>query len=396
MSRIIRNSIFNIPEGSILPIVATSQVVPMPLVLEVTISQYLLDNYPSVDIIIPHQHDDGLGLGNNYNFDYLLDFGDGSEVVHVTSYNDVKCSHSYTVAGVYDISITGVCENIDVTANTAFGSALTSIISWGTINFKAISFAGQVTLASIPTDTYGAFKDITSFANAFSLTGITSIPDGLLNYCTNVTSFSNTFNQCVITTIPLGLFDNCPLVTDFSGVFNSYALTSIPAGLFDKCINVTTFHNTFLGCLGITTIPTGLFDHCPLVTDFSGVFSQCSALTMIPTGLFDHCPAVTDMSSAFYYNSITEIPTGLFDGFISVTDFTSVFSGSQVLTSIPATLFDTCVSAVNFTTAFAYSMLIAGNAPELWVTFPSATGTSCFTNCFALTNLSDAQTAGWA
>ena len=56
------------------------------------------------------------------------------------------------------------------------------------------------------------------------------------------------------------------------------------------------------------------------------------------------------------------------------------------LTSIPSGLFDNCPSVTSFEVCFYNCYDLTGNAPELWNTHPTATGTNCFANDTGLSN----------
>ena len=289
------------------------------LILEVTTSS------PSTLITIPHI--------DGYVYDYYVNYGDGSSINHVISYNDTGCTHVYASANIYDIQITGTCETIYCNGSGDLISYLTKILSWGSVGLKVINFWQCQYLNSIPADIYGGLSQVTDFTNAFAnCYALTSIPSGLFNYCTKTTNFNYTFSTCnALVSIPTGLFDHNPLVTNFNSTF-AYCeqLTAIPAHLFDYCTGVTSFNNTFNSCLPVTTIPTGLFDHNPLVTDFTDTFDGDDgpmAITSIPAGLFDHNPLVTSFQNTFNScTKITSIPAGLFDHNPLVTSFQNTFN----------------------------------------------------------------------
>jgi len=60
------------------------------------------------------------------------------------------------------------------------------------------------------------------------------------------------------------------------------------------------------------------------------------------------------------------------------------------------TLFNLCVLASDFSYCFLNDTALLGNCPTLWLTFPGATGTDCFTADIGLTNYAAALAAGWA
>ena len=394
-------------------------------------------------IEIPHSDDP------SYIHDYDIDYGDGTPILHVSSYNDLNTRHYYTNGGTYQIKIVGTCETFFVNEDSYnFRYFLISIDSWGEVGglkiLKLVSCENLLTLSNEK----GKLTNVTSFADTFynciSLTSIptglfdnninvtssfdgtfnscislTSIPTGLFDYNINVTSFYATFGGCKsLTSIPSGLFDNNINVTSFSATFsNCISLTSIPTGLFNNNINVTSFDGTFGDCTSLTSIPTGLFDNNTLVTSFNSTFSRCYLLTSIPSGLFDNNTLVTSFNSTFQYcSTLTTIPTGLFDNNIIVTNFTYTFyyctslisipSGlfdnninvtsfdgtfhyCTSLTSIPTGLFDNNINVTSFADTFYNCISLTGLAPELWLSFQAPTRNYCFYNDTLLTNYND-------
>ena len=197
-------------------------------------------------VTIPHQEYDI--YSNPYTYNYFVDYGDGSPIVHVTLYNDPNCTHTYSGTSAYTIQISGTCETI-YCIGSRLEPYLIEITSWGSVGLKAIDFFNCILLTSIPDDTYGGLALITDFTYTFQNCPITSIPAHLFDYCTGVTSFNTTFSYCPIASIPTGLFDKNTLVTDFYGTFQDCsALTSIPDELFSNCTLAITFESTFSNC----------------------------------------------------------------------------------------------------------------------------------------------------
>ena len=70
---------------------------------------------------------------NGYNYNYTVKWGDGTASSTVTTYNSANCTHVYTTAGTYTISIKGLCESlyfISITGTT-LRNLLTSVSNWG-------------------------------------------------------------------------------------------------------------------------------------------------------------------------------------------------------------------------------------------------------------------------
>jgi hypothetical protein len=301
-----------------------------------------------------------LPLVSNGNYNFVVDWGDGSSDV-ITTFNQAEATHTYANSGNYTITITGTCVGWRFN-NGLDRLKILTVVSWGNLKFTNLSgaFFGCSNLTSISGDL--SAQTNTTFQDFFWLCGLTSIPSGLFDNCPNVTNFAGSFFQNQITSIPSGLFDNCPNVTTFGNTFNQNQITSIPSGLFDNCPNVTSFSNTFQQNQ-ITSIPAGLFDNCHNVTTFTSSFFQ-NQITSIPSGLFDNCPNVTIFSNTFRQNQITSIPSGIFDNCPNVTTFANTFQQNQI-TSIPAGLFDNCPNVTNFAETFLGNSSLNVNISDL-------------------------------
>jgi len=183
-------------------------------------------------------------------------------------------------------------------------------------------------------------------------------------------------------------------ITSFLGTFwNCDGLIEILPGLFDNNVNVTTFRDTFRDCSNITGIPSGLFYKNINAEIFQQTFALCPQITSIPSGLFDNNVNATTFRSCFFAgktgSAISSIPSGLFINNINAEDFYEVFRGCSNITGIPSNIFNASSPITTFYRGFYGCTSLTGNAPELWNTWPVATGDGCFTNCTGLTNWGD-------
>jgi Leucine-rich repeat (LRR) protein len=262
---------------------------------------------------------------DGYIYDCTIDWGDSTPTTYISTWDDTGNTHTYTDAGVYILSINGLCEAFSVFCNNNLSDDITDIISWGNVGLKQLDFQSCTELVSIPNDTYGGFSLITNFwGTFFNCTKLTAIPSGLFNYAVNVTNLDYAFNNCLlVSSIPSGLFNNNTLITSFDATFRHLeSITSIPSGLFNNCPNVTNFNSTFQYCRELTSIPVGLFDNCPNVTSFQYTFEHCRSLRgLVPTLWLSYPTA--DGYNCFYndvsvtnFNSIPEswggVPTPTF------------------------------------------------------------------------------------
>lgn len=167
-----------------------------------------------------------LPISGNVNCD--VDWESDGKKETITSNNP---THNYQSAGVYVVKVWG---NFNEMHNCS--TNVTKVISWGDEGFGytdlSYAFSGCTNLESIPTDTYGAF--------------------------TNVTNLSYTFAKC-------------------------NKLITVPKGFFDYCYNLETLNGCFLSCLGLTTaIYDNMFDNCYNVTNFGGIFGIRKSICKLP------------------------------------------------------------------------------------------------------------------
>lgn len=108
-------------------------------------------------------------------------------------------------------------------------------------------------------------------------------------------------------------------------------------------------------------------------------FKDSYQLTSIPTPTSVLAP-ITDFSHFLENTSVTTIPSNLFSYSTGATDFSYAFYNLTGVTSIPSTLFSGITSGSNFTNTFGNLTNTTGSVPTIWETYPTATGTSCFTN----------------
>jgi hypothetical protein len=332
-------------------------------------------------------------------YNCTVDWGDGSALSTVTSYNDANRIHTYAGNGTYNVEIRGTCEGWSFN-NTGDKLKIVGVVYWGDaggfngFKYLANAFYGCANLTSLgvgvilPSGTgIGTNGFNTSFGNCTSLTtipvdlfkyntlvaggafnavfsgctGLATIPLDLFRYNTAVSSagFANAFADCTsLTAIPTDLFryNTSVSTSGFSRTFaGCSSLTSIPTDLFryNTLAATTSFSNTFNGCTSLSSIPTDLFRYNTGVNQFANTFNSCTSLITIPTDLFRYNTAVNSFSNCFTgCNSLTTIPTDLFRYNVLVADFFQTFSGCSLLNSVPAELFRYNTSCTDFRFVF--------------------------------------------
>ena len=354
-----------------------------------------------------------LPLVASYSYNCTVDWGDGTPLSTVLSYNSANATHTYTNAGTYNVEIRGTCEGWSFNSS-GDNLKIVQVVYWGDATrfngFKylengfygcsnltslgigkiLVSGAGPTSLmacfqgcalTAIPAGLLDNLTSVTTLRYCFAYNHLTSIPNKFLDKVTLTTDMYACFFSNPLTTIPSGLLDHLSSLVILSDAFGSNALTSIPTGLFDYNPSLTSIDGTFY-TNNLAAIPAGLLDHNPLVWNLSYAFAS-NQLTSIPSGLFDHLTSLTNLRGCFYNNSITAIPTGLLNQTTLVSDMSSCFYSNN-LTSIPSGLFDHLTSLTTLGSCF-YNNNITSLPSGL---FDHLTSLTSLSNCFNGNNLS--------
>lgn len=426
------NSNYAIIRG-ICPMITLTDIAPgdsgQTLVSKLNSNFTIIENFAmNLEVTVDANTSITLPFINNVNVTYncKVDFGDGSPLVVITAYNDADITHVYANAGVYDIKIYGKCGAFLIGPNTVSSSQpisgmqllITKVNSWGNVGLYTFNFYECANLASIPTDTYGAFSLVTYMDSAFQLTDIEVIPTGLLNYATKVVSLANCFagddqdyytskvsviptgliDNCAeltstvnmfrcacIEVIPDGFFDNCVKLTHIGYTFKKCPITSIPVGLLDNLVNLVSVREFMLGTL-VAQIPEHLFDNCTLLEDVAYLFSMLP-ITSIPADILKYNVNITTVYGLFWKTpGLLNIPSTLLSTLTKVTNVRIMAEGVTALQSIPLTLFSNCPLITTFERTFNGCINVDGNAPTIWTTYPDANIDSAFGGCVNLDN----------
>ena len=356
-----------------------------------------------------------LPLVSGYNYNFVINWDDGTTPSLVTAYNDANRIHTYASDGTYITRIYGVMEGWSFN-DGGDKTKITKVVHWGSYpvfegfkylkaGFYGCSNLTQAGTGPIPASGTG----ITDFSNVFrDCTSLTSIPSGLFDSLVNVTNISGLFYNCTgLTSIPSGLFDNNTSVSgNVASVFyNCSGIASIPSGLLDSLSGITNANFFFARCYSLTSIPSGLLDTWTNVTNLNVFFQYCTSLVSIPSGLFDNCTNVTSMQGCFAYcNSLETISDNLCRLLTSCLNFSNMFYGCNKLQQNPTTFyaageqstrflnqspdFESCFERNSFTGT-------QGTASDLW-NCSFGTGTPTTTDCWAGAGNSAASLTNYA
>jgi len=185
------------------------------------------NNYP---LYIPHRQKN-YDNTYTYNFDYDIDWGDGTGVFHVSSYNGANTYHNYATGGTWTVSISGICETIDCWQGTNtyyFTQTFKKLKQWGQVQMLVVNFMQCQQMTAVEATDGQGVSLITDWTYAFY-------------YCTALTGISAT------------MFSNCTKARNFQYLFYAcYNLLSIPLTLFDDCTSAYYFYGTFVSCSALT------------------------------------------------------------------------------------------------------------------------------------------------
>jgi len=242
-----------------------------------------------------------LGNQSTYNFNFIVDWGDGTSDSIITSYDDDDRIHTFVEIGTYDIELAGTCEILTFGNDEGNSHLLLKKLLEFTedMGFKLLSFYECSNLNTIiPLGNFNSLLQI-----SFPLcTSITTIPSGMFDNSTKIIYFPSAFYGCTgITSIPVNLFKYNTKVISFSAVFRECIglVHELDGNMFLYNTKVTNFEGAFYGCIGITgsgwgsgNIPETVegtiiynAEHQPIPpTETTYCFKDCDALT-IETGL---------------------------------------------------------------------------------------------------------------
>jgi hypothetical protein len=130
--------------------------------------------------------------GATYN--YKVNWGDGSPISTVTSSGDPNATHTYSVAGIYWVSIEGTFSRQWMCYGT-YCTQLLKVINWGDVGWTTfLDFAsGATNLTWIPPKPIDYASGVTVCQNMFEDTGLTYIPGNLFSLMPNVTDYLRCF-----------------------------------------------------------------------------------------------------------------------------------------------------------------------------------------------------------
>ena len=204
-------------------------------------------------------------------YNCTVDWGDGSALSTVTTYNSANRVHTYASNGTYNVEIRGTCEGWSFN-NAGDKLKIVAVVNWGTVGghngwkYLVNGFYGCANLTSL-----GVGRILASgtgiltdgfYATFYGCTSLTSIPTDLFRYNTAVSTY--------------GFYET---------FYNCTSLTSIPTDLFryNTAVSTNGFYQTFYGCPKLQALSNTFYEPGEEATrflnqasDFTSAFSRTS------------------------------------------------------------------------------------------------------------------------
>jgi surface protein len=191
-----------------------------------------------------------LPLVSTGTYNFTVDWGDGSAVDTITTYNQAQTTHTYSVAGTYILTINGTINGWQFN-NTGDRNKILSVTSFGDLRLGNSGFY---------------------FYGCQNL-GLASLTDNLI--LTGTTNLTNAFNNCdALTTCPTINSWNVSAVTNMSQLFFSCNLFNADISGWNVG-NVTNMSQMFQGAVAFNQNIGGW--NTIKVTDMSDMFYAATA-----------------------------------------------------------------------------------------------------------------------
>ncbi|GEM_PF-332317 len=314
-------------------------------------------------------------MNDEVNWQYSIDWGDGTEETTASGPGSLGYTHSYTTNGSWTIRVKH-CQEVTNVRTNSDRNYLQAIWSIGDSKYSNASFNECTQLRYVTSDVFKYDSQRTYFINMFyRCLLLEEIPEGIFDGCSEMTQANSIFYNCqALTTLPPRLFQDCTKLQNLSEAFRQCSnLESVPDDLlsyspgltnadsmFNGCSKLSTvnlkfpstlkaIYNMFNGCSSLTSVNADIFADCEDVTNIDNMFLHCSSLSTIDSDIFKACVNVTSASQVFAgCKKLTTLPEGLFRNNIHIANFYNAFANCDTLTSVPEDLFRYNTEVTNF------------------------------------------------
>lgn len=379
-----------------------------------------LDVQSGDEVTIPH--------ASGFTHNYTINWGDGTSIKTVISWDDPNTTHTYDTTATVRISFAGVVETIgDIVTSTiisnpsqpktVFQSRLKKVITWGPAGMLKNIALGNSNLNEVPNESgklsgaltlYGAFYNTqlstipsgifdnfqgTDMGVLFRYVRLSSIPSGLFDLTPNVTNLEYLFDGGIttFTSIPTGLFDNLPDLENISLAFNNTNISDIPEYFLQYNHNLKYAQGTFART-NITQVKGTLFDNTTKLITVYTIFSNCTSLKKVENGLFANIPTLRYANGAFYNcTALDDVGDSMFGGSNNLEDISTLFYNCTSLPSVPNAVITTSSNPnINDVTSCYYNCTnMTGDSDYYYNNFSDAAHAVCYYNCTGLSDYSD-------
>ena len=192
-----------------------------------------------------------LPLVNGHNYNFTVDWGDGSPISEITEHNDPDRIHTYATAGDYNLVIEGTLEAWSFN-NAGDKDKILSVENFGDLGYKNLSgaFHGSTRLSAFAGGVTSAVTDMSSMFE-----GATSANPDVSNWdVSKVTDMTNMFNGATAADPDVsGWVVSEVTGTGMTNMFNSSGLSTAnyDAFLINLADNNASVENVTLGATGI-------------------------------------------------------------------------------------------------------------------------------------------------
>ena len=196
-----------------------------------------------------------LPLVNGHNYNFTVDWGDGSPISEITEHNDPDRIHTYAVAGDYKLLIAGTLEAWSFN-NAGDKDKILSVENFGDLGYTNLSgaFHGSTNLSAFAGGVTSAVTDMSSMFE-----GATSANPDVSNWdVSKVTDMTNMFNGATaadpdVSGWVVSSVTGTGTGTGMTNMFNSSGLSTAnyDAFLINLADNNASVENVTLGATGI-------------------------------------------------------------------------------------------------------------------------------------------------
>ena len=284
-----------------------------------------------------------LPLVSGFEYDFDIDWGDGSPVEQVTAFDDPDITHTYGLSGTYTVTITGKCEAWSFN-DGGDKDKIIRVDDLGATGWKNLDYfvRGALNLTHF---SGGDTRSVTSMNATFKRAEALTFIDVTSWNTANVTNMAGFFEEAYgISDLDLSSFDTSNVQTmhfmfDFAYGTGTSSLTSLNISNFNTS-NVTNMDSMFKGASLLPDVSFPTTFNTANVQNMEDMFQLTSSLTSLDLSQFNTSNVVS-MSKMFdNADSITSLDLSSFDT-SNVTSMENMFYQMDQLEEVDLSSFNT-------------------------------------------------------